>query len=1139
MASREEIDQSAKEPDEFEGLSDEEILAKLERDARGVDGPDENSRAQLARIGLDLLKKGSSDSPHPSFGNDPLREALGDELADKLLAESGGRLPGQYGRGTVIAGRYRLVSLIGEGGMGSVWVAEQKEPVRRRVALKLVKPGMDSRQVLHRFESERQALAAMDHPNIARILDGGLTEHHHPFFAMELVNGASLTRFCDEARLGISDRLELFTQIAQAIQHAHHKGILHRDLKPSNILVTVIDGKPVPKVIDFGLAKVLGSQVRPDSMVTGFGAVVGTLEYMAPEQAGFSGQDVDTRADIYSLGVILYELLTGLRPFDPDRLASAAFDEMVKIIREEDPMRPSVRLASSESATASAQLRQIEPARLSGILRNELDWIVMKALEKDRNRRYETANSLAEDVRHYLSGEPVLAHPPTVMYRLRKFTRRHRIRVMIGCLVVFAFLCGIGGLVVGLLEAKRQEGIAVREAREKGKALHAEQAARKAEGVAREHALTALRAMTDEFIQGELARESRMSRKERSYLRNIIRQFDAFASFSADDAENESIRAEGRYRVGIIYAYLGEHREAEIELRTALDTWNRLVQQLPDKVEYARWQARAQYAMAGSMIELGWIDDARKNLDLAYQYWEGISERSPSEANLSSLANCGRRIGQLLNKTGRFREAETVLRETVEIWREIARRFPKPDNRQTLASTLNSLAGACSKNGKEDEASKLREESMSIRKQVARRYSARPDFAYGLTRSYGSAGSSAMRDGDLEEAASAYQEATRILRELCQQYPSKPLYEEALADALKNMAQVFEKQGRGRDSFATLTEAIDIRQRLVSQFPEQPEKQTDLASLQNSLGNTCRDLNMLEEAESVWRRSIELREIQAEKFPDNLDNRTEMARSLQSLASFLDSTDRTPEAIRLCERAVSIRRECIKQDPTRLPLKRGLASALQDLGGLLVDTPRSDEAEPVALEALAMREALFESEPSTVSRAELIHCLIELGNICLKRNDFLSAGEYFGDATVLDCQAVVDDSSLQAVRGAHVRLQFFLIQLNASDANTDRAIEVAKRLSEIGWNPGENAYYAACGLARCLPLVSGYPGLEAGQKAALATQYSDAALNYLRDAIAKGYDDRAVLEKDADLDPLRNREEFRRILETIPRSSDR
>ena len=375
------------------------------------------------------------------------------------------------GLDVLIAGRYMLQQKIGEGGMGEVWVAKQTEPVKRKVALKLIKTGMDSRAVLARFEQERQALAMMDHPNIARVLDGGLTPGGQPFFVMELVNGLPLTKFCDDAKLTPRERLELFVPICQAVQHAHQKAIVHRDLKPANILVTLVDGKPIPKVIDFGVAKATGGKLTDESMSTQFGSVVGTLEYMSPEQAGLSGMDVDTRADIYSLGVILYELLTGLRPIDASRMRKAALIEMIRIIQEEVPSKPSTRLSTDESLPSMAALRHTEPRKLMALLRGELDCVVMKCLEKQRDRRYDTANSLARDIERYLADEPVEARSPSAGYRVSKFLRRHKGPMVAAALILLALLAGIVGTTFGLIRAehRRIEALAHRNIADKAR----------------------------------------------------------------------------------------------------------------------------------------------------------------------------------------------------------------------------------------------------------------------------------------------------------------------------------------------------------------------------------------------------------------------------------------------------------------------------------------------------------------------------------------------------------------------------------------------------------------------------------------------------------------------------------------------
>jgi tetratricopeptide (TPR) repeat protein len=356
-----------------------------------------------------------------------------------------------------LAGRYTLREPVGEGGMGTVWEAEQTEPVRRPVAVKVIKPGMDSRSVLARFEAERQALALMDHPNIARVLDAGATPEGRPFFVMELVKGVPITRYCDDSRLTVRQRLELFVPVCRAVQHAHQKGVIHRDLKPSNVLVTAIDGAPVPKVIDFGVAKAAGQPLTERTLETGPGTVVGTPAYMSPEQAGLNRLDVDTRSDVYGLGALLYELLTGGPPFGREELERSGLLEALRAVREVEPDRPSARLAAADGLAALAASRGTEPRRLVAAVRGDLDWVVMKALEKDRDRRYDTAAALAADVRRNLADQPVLAGPPSAAYRLRKFVRRNRAAVLAVGLVLLALAGGVAGTVVGLVRARQAE----------------------------------------------------------------------------------------------------------------------------------------------------------------------------------------------------------------------------------------------------------------------------------------------------------------------------------------------------------------------------------------------------------------------------------------------------------------------------------------------------------------------------------------------------------------------------------------------------------------------------------------------------------------------------------------------------------
>jgi serine/threonine protein kinase len=413
-----------------------ESLDDIYLNAREIGDPTERASYLAQACGADAALRSrveallrDADGAKDFFGAE---DTLPDLVASPLTESSG----------TVI-GRYKLLQKIGEGGMGVVYMAEQREPVIRKVALKIIKLGMDTRQVLGRFEAERQALALMDHPNIARILDGGATDTGRPYFVMDLVQGLPITRFCDETNLSTRDRLDLFLEVCSAIQHAHQKGIIHRDIKPANILVALHGDNPVPKVIDFGIAKATQGRLTDKTLFTQFQHFIGTPAYMSPEQASLSGLDVDTRSDIYGLGVLLYELLTGRPPFDEKQLLKAGFDEMRRIIRETEPPKPSTRLTQERLATRSAPSAKSKIRNPKSEIDKDLDWIVMKCLEKDRVRRYETTNGLAADLRRHLSNEPVIARPPSQLYQFQKFARRNRLAIAAGSIITAVLLLAV------------------------------------------------------------------------------------------------------------------------------------------------------------------------------------------------------------------------------------------------------------------------------------------------------------------------------------------------------------------------------------------------------------------------------------------------------------------------------------------------------------------------------------------------------------------------------------------------------------------------------------------------------------------------------------------------------------------------
>ena len=449
------------------------------------------------------------------------------------------------GPGTVI-GPYKLLEQIGEGGMGIVYMAEQTQPVRRKVALKVIKPGMDTKQVIARFEAERQALAMMDHPNIAKVLDAGATESGRPYFVMELVRGVPITEYCDQHRLPINKRLDLFMQVCQAVQHAHQKGIIHRDIKPTNVLVTALDGAPLPRVIDFGIAKATGQSLTDKTLFTGFAQLIGTPLYMSPEQAELSAVDVDTRSDIYSLGVLLYELLTGTTPFDQDTFRTAALDEVRRIIREDEPPKPSTRLSAlGVTLTTVSANRQTDARVLGRSLRGELDWIVMKAIEKDRGRRYDTASGLARDVARYLAGDVVDAGPPSGWYRLRKFARRNRVVLTTTVIVALALIVGTTVSIWQAIVARRARADATLQ-RDRARTAEADAIVQRDEARSqRQHARQAVDQMYTEVAKKWLSQQPRLEPLQRDFLLKALAFYQEFARESGNDLETRA-RGGGR-----------------------------------------------------------------------------------------------------------------------------------------------------------------------------------------------------------------------------------------------------------------------------------------------------------------------------------------------------------------------------------------------------------------------------------------------------------------------------------------------------------------------------------------------------------------------------------------------------------------
>jgi eukaryotic-like serine/threonine-protein kinase len=610
--------------------------------------------------------------------------------------------PGANARaaGTIVAGRYKLLEPIGEGGMGSVWKADQIEPVKRRVAVKLIRVEQgSSKTILSRFEAERQAIALMDHPHIAKLLDAGTTAGGSPFFVMELVKGVPLNEYCDAHKLNIRERLQLFMQICAAVQHAHQKGVIHRDLKPTNVLVESRDGKPLPKVIDFGLAKaVSGVQLSEHTLFTAFGSVMGTPLYMAPEQATFNAVDIDTRADVYALGVILYELLTGTTPITRESMKQAALDETLRLIREQDAPTPSSRLSSSHLAPSIAANRQMEPQKLNRLVKGELDWIVMKALSKERDRRYETASGFARDIERFLNNEAVAAGPPSTRYRLRKFVKRHRGQVIAASLVVLALVSGMAGTTLGLFEARRQRARA--DERAEGERLATRKAldAAEEEKAAKETAEAVLG-----FVEGKVFAAAR-PKNQGGGLGYDVKLADAVTaalpSIENGFADKPLTEARLRRTIGLSFSYLGKPEIAVGQFDAARSLYSRHLG--PEHRDTLNTMSH----LAGSYEDLGRHADALKLREetLALQKTALGPDDPDTLWSMNALANS-------YSTFGRHADVLKLREETLKIDKI---KFGR-DNPITLQNMMN-LANVYRSLGRHAKALELHEETLALKK---------------------------------------------------------------------------------------------------------------------------------------------------------------------------------------------------------------------------------------------------------------------------------------------------------------------------------------------------------------------------------------------------------------------------------------
>jgi len=736
-------------------------------------------------------------------------------------------------------GPYHLLQKIGEGGMGEVWVAEQHKPIHRRVALKLIKAGMDTRQVIARFESERQALAMMDHPAIAKVYEAGATQEGRPYFVMEYVQGIPITTYCDQNRLTTQERLELFQHVCDGVQHAHQKAIIHRDLKPSNILVAIQDGKAVPKIIDFGVAKATAQSLTERTMYTELGVMIGTPEYMSPEQAEMSGQNVDTRTDVYSLGAILYELLVGALPFDPKELRRAGFDEIRRKIREEEPPKPSTKLSTmGEASTTQAQNRRTERPALIRQIRGDLDWITMKALEKDRTRRYGSPLELAADIKRYLHHQPIVARPPSTAYRAKKFVRRHRIGVGVAAAVVVLL---VGFSISTALQARRI-------ARERDRAnLEAEASKQVSDFLtglfkvsdpseARGNSITAREILDKgvEKIERELQGQPLIQGRLMDTMGSVYGSLGLYdtAQSLLEKARNKLTQSLGEdspevattlSRLGTILWHKGEFAKATALYERVLVIRERRLG--PETTDVAA----VLHNLGNLNWRLGNYAEARRLLERALAIREKVL--GPDHPDVASTLNS---LGAIAYKEGDYKRAKELWERTLEIREKTL----GPDH-PYIAQTLNNLAVIHTETGDPKGAIPLLERVVKIQEKVLG--PKHPDLAEGLS----NLGEAMAGSGDLLGAKPYYARAVAIMEAASPNNPDLARFLDRLASVSLAEKDVKGAQGLYERSLA-------LRQKALG--PKNPE----VAESLYGLANCAFQGGGLQDAEALFKRALDL-----------------------------------------------------------------------------------------------------------------------------------------------------------------------------------------------------------------------------------------------------------------------------------------
>jgi eukaryotic-like serine/threonine-protein kinase len=1044
--------------------------------------------------------------------------------------------------GQVIAGRYTLRESLGEGGMGAVYRADQTEPVRRQVALKLIKIGMDSRAVLARFDAERQALALMDHPNIARVYDGGSTASGQPFFVMELVRGEPITGYCDRHRLPVRARLELFVAACQAVQHAHQKGIIHRDLKPTNILVTEVDGRPTPKVIDFGVAKATEFQLTDQTLLEA-GAIVGTPAYMSPEQADPSSMDIDTRTDIYALGVILYELLAGSPPIEANQFKRGAILEMLRMVREVEPPRPSTKVSTALALPSIAASRDIEPAHLKQALKGDLDWIVMKALEKDRARRYETANGFAADVLRHLAYEPVVAAPPSRAYRLRKFVRKHRGGVAAAGVVMLALLAGMAGTTWGLIRESRANAELAGANAELARANTDVNRSRAAVQARYDLAVDAIKTFHTGVSEDFLLKEEKFKNLRDRLLESASDFYGKLGALLKDAADRPSRRALLRadYEVADLTNTVGR-KEAALEAhRRVLEAQEAMAAAPGADAETKTEVGRSLTAIATLLEGIGKTDEAVATYGKAAQLLDAqVGPDRAAAPLLTALADCRSRLGYLLYSTGHADQGLLVLRQARTDQEALveAGRAAKEASRD-LASTINRIGNLLLTTGRSSEALVEYRKAMAIYQKLADLYPAVTEFRLRLAYTHNNLGSLLQTTGKLPESEAEFRTAMTLRQKLADDNPAVTQFRNGVALGHRNLGKVLRDRGRPAESEAEYQKAIAIYRELAHDNAAVTEFRIGLADCHSSLALMLYQTGRPTEAEAEFRQAMAVRQKLASDDPTLTQIQSDLAQSHHNLGYLLADTGKLAKAEAEYGKALVIYRKLVNDNPAISKFRDNLANNHLDMGILLLQTGRRAESEAEQRKAIALYEKLTEENPASPNyRFGLAGGLSYLGDAIRPLGRSAEAREAYERAIAIH-EHLAKESPNPWFRSllAHSLRRRGLAACDLGDpaqaaADVQRALSLFEALPS---RSGEDWFETACCHAA---LARGAGNVGAGLSVGDGADEADTTMGLLRRAAAMGYRNAYAFRTESALAPLAHRRDFRLLMMDLSMPGD-